>query len=277
MRLDPVAPGTIPELSDAGARVGEKLPHDDELRRHLGKLGERMDVLQTALFAESKHAVLIILQARDGAGKDSTIRRVFGRLNPLGCSVTAFKVPTPLELSHDFLWRVHHAVPAKGTIGVFNRSHYEDVLVVRVHGLVPEEVWRPRYDQINQFERFLTQNGVTILKFFLHISAEEQRERLRERLDDPSKYWKFNPADLEERERWEAYTHAYQDMLARTSTPEAPWYVVPADKKLPRDVLVAQVVVERLERMDPRFPGPPVGLEEFRRQLSEISSGRQGR
>ena len=268
MRLEPVPPGTVPELSDADARVKEKGVDDSELRARIAKLGERMDALQTALFAESKHAVLVVLQARDGAGKDSTIRRVFGRLNPQGCAVTGFKVPTPLELSHDFLWRVHQAVPPRGTIGVFNRSHYEDVLVVRVHALVPEEVWRPRYEQINQFEHLLAGNGVTILKFFLHISKEEQRERLRERLEDPAKYWKFNPADLGEREKWDAYTHAYQDMLARTSTSEAPWYVVPADKKLARDVLVAQVVVEALERLDPRFPGPPAGLEQFRKQLS---------
>jgi PPK2 family polyphosphate:nucleotide phosphotransferase len=268
MRLEPVSPGAYPELSDADARLIEKGVDESDLRTRIAKLGERMDALQTALYAEGKHAVLIVLQARDGAGKDSTIRRVFGRLNPLGCTVTGFKVPTPLELSHDFLWRVHQAVPPKGTIGVFNRSHYEDVLVVRVHSLVPEEVWRPRYDQINQFEHLLTRNGVTILKFFLHISREEQRQRLRERLEDPAKYWKFNPSDLGERDKWDAYTHAYQDMLARTSTPEAPWYVVPADKKLPRDVLVAQVVVEALERLDPRFPGAPAGLEEFRKQLS---------
>jgi PPK2 family polyphosphate:nucleotide phosphotransferase len=268
MKLDPVAPGAVPELTDAGARVNGSLPGDDEMRKRLAKLGERMDVLQNALYAESKRAVLVVLQARDGAGKDSTIRRVFGRLNPLGCTVSAFKVPTPLELSHDFLWRAHQAVPAKGTIGVFNRSHYEDVLVVRVHRLVPEEVWRPRYEQINQFERLLTQNGVTTLKFFLHISKDEQRERLRERLDDPAKYWKFNPADLGEREKWDEYTRAYQDMLSRTSTADSPWFVVPADNKLPRDVLVAKVVVEALERLDPRFPGPPAGLEEFRKQLA---------
>ena len=267
MRLAPVPPGSVPDLADAKARVSGSVPSEDEMRKRLAKLGARMDELQNALYAESKHAVLVVLQARDGAGKDSTIRRVFGRLNPMGCTVTPFKAPTPLELSHDFLWRVHQAVPATGTIGVFNRSHYEDVLVVRVHRLVPEEVWRPRYEQINQFERLLTRNGVRTLKFFLHISKEEQRERLRERLDDPAKYWKFNPGDLGEREKWEEYTRAYQDMLSLTSTPDSPWFVVPADKKLPRDVLVAQVVVEALEKLDPRFPGPPAGLEEFRRQL----------
>jgi PPK2 family polyphosphate:nucleotide phosphotransferase len=267
MRLEPVAPGAVPRLSDADALVSENVPDDAELHARIAEIGQRMDRLQNALYAEGKRAVLAVLQARDGAGKDSTIRRVFGQLNPQGFAVTGFKVPTPVELSHDFLWRVHQAVPPKGTIGVFNRSHYEDVLVVRVHGLVPEEVWRPRYEQINQFERFLTENGVTILKFFLHISKEEQHRRLLERLDDPAKYWKFNPGDLGERDRWDDYTRAYQDMLARTSTPDAPWYVVPADKKLPRDVLVAQVVVEALERLDPHFPGPPAGLAEFRKQL----------
>jgi PPK2 family polyphosphate:nucleotide phosphotransferase len=268
MRIEPVAAGAVPRLTDADAHLSEKGVDDSELRARMAKLGERMDALQTALYAEAKRAVLVVLQARDGAGKDSTIRRVFGRLNPQGCAVTGFKVPTPLERSHDFLWRVHQAVPPRGTIGVFNRSHYEDVLVVRVHRLVPDEVWRPRYEQINAFEHLLARNDVTILKFFLHISKDEQRQRLRERLDDPAKYWKFNPADLGEREKWDEYTQAYQDMLARTSTPEAPWYVVPADKKLPRDVLIAEVVVKALERLDPRFPGPPVGLEEFRKQLA---------
>jgi PPK2 family polyphosphate:nucleotide phosphotransferase len=267
LTLEPVAPGTIQPLADAGARV-EHDAKDEDLHAELAELGKRMDALQTALYAEGKRALLVVLQARDGAGKDSTIRRVFGGLNPLGCSVTAFKVPTPLELRHDFLWRVHQAVPPKGAVGIFNRSHYEDVLVVRVHALVPEEVWRPRYELINQFEHLLASSGVTILKFFLHISRNEQRDRLRERLDDPTKYWKFNAADLGERDRWDDYTKAYQDVLARTSTGEAPWYVVPADKKLPRDVMVARVVVNALEGMDPQFPGPPEGLEEFRKQLS---------
>jgi PPK2 family polyphosphate:nucleotide phosphotransferase len=267
LTLAPVAPGAVPSLSDASARVSQRA-EDDNLRNELDHIGERMDALQTALYAEGKRALLVVLQARDGAGKDSTIRRVFGQLNPLGCGVTAFKVPTPLELRHDFLWRVHQAVPPKGTVGIFNRSHYEDVLVVRVHGLVPEAVWRPRYELINQFEHLLVNSGVTILKFFLHISRDEQRDRLRERLGDPAKYWKFNAADLGEREKWDDYTRAYQDVLARTSTAEAPWYVVPADQKLPRDVMIGRVVVDALEEMNPQFPGPPEGLEEFRKQLS---------
>lgn len=268
MKLEPVAPGVVPDLSAAMARFDGKAPDKDELRKRLEELGERMDQLQTALYAESKRALLVVLQARDGGGKDSTIRRVFAPLNPQGCCVTGFKAPSALELSHDYLWRVHREVPPKGLIGVFNRSHYEDVLVVRVHALVPEQVWRPRFRQINEFERLLTENGVTILKFFLHISRDEQRARMRERLDDPAKFWKFNSADLGEMDRWDDYTQAYQEMMERTSTPEAPWFVVPADDKLPRDVLVSQVVVDALETLSPRFPGAPAGLEEFRKRLT---------
>lgn len=268
MQLDPVAPGVTPDLSDATARYGGKLPDKDEMRERLDSLGKRMDELQTTLFAESKRAVLIVLQGRDGSGKDSTIRRVFGALDPQGCTITGFKVPSPLELSHDFLWRIHAAVPPKGLVGVFNRSHYEDVLVVRVHNLVPEDVWQRRYQQIASFEQHLTENGVTIRKFFLHVSKEEQRKRLEDRLDDPAKYWKFNPKDLGERQLWDDYTQAYQEALARTSTPEAPWYVVPAERKLPRDVLMAQMVVDTLEGLGPKFPGPPEGLEQFRKELS---------
>lgn len=268
MRLDPVAPGVAPDLSDGTARYNGELHDEDELRERLQSLGKRMDELQTALFAESKRALLVVLQGRDGSGKDSTIRRVFGTLNKQGCTVTGFKVPSPLELSHDFLWRIHQAMPPKGIVGVFNRSHYEDVLVVRVHGLVPEAVWRPRYQQIASFEQYLTESGVTIRKFFLHISREEQRKRLEERFDDPTKNWKINPEDLGERRLWNEYTLAYQEALTRTSTAEAPWYVVPADKKLPRDVLVAQALVDALEKLDPRFPGPPERLDELRKQLS---------
>jgi PPK2 family polyphosphate:nucleotide phosphotransferase len=181
--------------------------------------------------------------------------------------VTAFKAPTPLELAHDYLWRVHQAVPPKGNIGIFNRSHYEDVLVVRVHELVPESVWRPRYEQIKLFERLLTETGVTVLKFFLHISKKEQLERLRARLDDPTKYWKFSAGDLGERDRWDAYTAAYEEALEQTSTEAAPWWVVPSDKKYVRDLVVAQVVTEALERMNPKYPGAPEGLDELRRKL----------
>ncbi len=267
MRLEPVTSGKPVRLTDAGAARPARAPTKAAALAQVKQLGNRIDELQDALYAESRRSLLVVLQGRDTSGKDGTIRKVFDALDPLGISITSFKAPTPQELAHDYLWRVHQAVPARGTIGVFNRSHYEDVLVVRVHGLVPESVWRPRYDQINRFERTLTENGVTILKFFLHISREEQRERLLARLKDPKKYWKFSAGDLGERERWDDYTAAYEEMLARTSTAEAPWYVVPADKKYLRDVLVAQVVADALEGMRPEYPGPPAELEKFRKVL----------
>jgi PPK2 family polyphosphate:nucleotide phosphotransferase len=267
MRLDPLPPGTQIRLTDHGAGPPAGAPSKDEALKQVDGMTQRIDRLQEALYAEGKRALLVVLQGRDTAGKDGTIRKVFGPLNPQGLIVTSFKAPTALELAHDYLWRVHLAVPPKGAIGIFNRSHYEDVLAVRVHQLVPESVWRPRYEEINQFERALTENGVTILKFFLHISRKEQLERLRARLDDPAKYWKFSEGDLAERDRWEAYTAAYEEALARTSTPAAPWWVVPADKKYLRDLVVAQVVAETLERMDPKYPGPPEGLDELRRRL----------
>ncbi len=266
MRLDPVAPGAKVRLTDDSARFPGSEPKS-ELENRLESLTKRMDRLQEALHAEGKRALLVVLQGRDTSGKDGTIRQVMGPLDPQGVTITGFKVPTPVELSHDFLWRVHLAVPPRGTIGVFNRSHYEDVLVVRVHDLVPEEVWRPRYEQINRFEKILTQNDVTIVKFMLHISREEQRKRLRARLDDPEKYWKFAPGDLKEREKWDDYTAAYEEMLDRTSTAWAPWYVVPADRKPVRDLLVAGVVLEALERMNPQFPPAPIGIEEYRKAL----------
>ncbi len=253
-------------LRDEDARHLDDVPKD-ELTARLRAFTDRLDQLQGALHAESKRAVLVVLQGRDAAGKDGTIRRVFGPLDPQGLTVTAFKVPSPLELSHDYLWRIHRAVPAKGEFGIFNRSHYEDVLVVRVDRLLPEAVWRPRYEQINQFERLLTENGVTILKFFLHISPAEQRKRLLARLDDPAKYWKFDEDDLRKREQWDAYTEAYEEMLSRTSTGKAPWYVVPADRKPVRNVLVAEVMVNVLERLDPRYPSAPAGVEKLRGAL----------
>jgi PPK2 family polyphosphate:nucleotide phosphotransferase len=270
MRLSPVPPGGSVPLTPEAAR----LPNDAEIRKEdlkgrLDELTARLNELQIALYAEGRRALLVVLQGRDTSGKDGAIRRVFGGLNPQGLTVTAFKVPTPVELSHDFLWRAHLAAPRRGTIGVFNRSHYEDVLVVRVKQLVPESVWRPRFEQINQFERILVENGTTILKFYLHISREEQKERLLARLSAPEKYWKFNPGDLEDRALWDQFTVAAEEMLARTSTDVAPWFVVPADRKPVRDVLVAEEVVAALERMGPRFPDPPADLEALRRAVRE--------
>jgi len=269
MRLSPVAPGTVLPLADQDARLRDgDVPSKPELRQELDTLTDRLDALQRALYAEGTRSLLVVLQGRDASGKDGVLRKIFGPLDPLGLTATSFKVPSELELRHDFLWRVHHAAPPRGTLGIFNRSHYEDVLVVRVRRLSPEAVWRPRYEQINFFERILVENGTVILKFMLHISQEQQRKRLLARLQDPEKHWKFNAGDLEERKLWDEYTEAYREMLARTSTAIAPWYVVPADEKRVRDVLVARTVTETLERMDPRYPGAPPQLEALRSALT---------
>ena len=268
MRLEPVALDAKLRLTDASAAAPEDAPSKNDALENVERLGRRIDELQDVLYAEGKRALLVVLQGRDSSGKDGTIRKVFGPLDPLGIVVSSFKAPTPLELAHDFLWRVHQAVPPRGLIGIFNRSHYEDVLVVRVRQLVPERVWRGRYEQINRFERNLVESGTTILKFFLHISRAEQRERLLARLEEPEKFWKFNPGDLEDRKRWDDYTAAAEEMLARTSTETAPWYVVPADRKPIRDVLVAETIVAALERMDPKYPAPTGDLAAWRRELA---------
>ena len=255
MKLLPVRPHDKISLGDRAALPPRSLDADDlTLEKKMEKLRIRLDELQNALYAESKRSLLVVLQARDAGGKDGTIRRVFSSVNPQGCSVTAFRAPTHVELAHDYLWRVHAAVPARGMIGIFNRSHYEDILAVRVHKLAPKQVWKPRYEQINDFERMLTQNGVTIVKFFLHISKEEQRVRLFERLTDEAKNWKFQAADLEERELWDDYTRAYIDVFRKCSTKYAPWFIVPADRKHARDYLVLEKIVSALERMNPTYP-----------------------
>lgn len=217
-------------------------------------LSADMDLLQERLYAENKRAVLFVIQALDTGGKDGTIRKVFGTLNPAGCEVSSFKVPTTTELEHDYLWRVHQVMPRRGWIGVFNRSHYEDVLVVRVHNLVPKQVCERRYDQINAFEKMLTDEGTTIVKFFLYISKDEQKKRLQERLDDPTKHWKFNPNDLKERALWDDYQNAYEDVLNKTSTDYAPWYVIPANRKWYRNIIVARIAHETLKNLNPKYP-----------------------
>ena len=225
-----------------------------EAKKRCKKLDKRIYKLQRALYAEGKQALLIVLQATDTGGKDGAIRNLLTGVNPQGVRVTPFGVPTPLEAAHDFLWRIHMAAPAHGMIGVFNRSHYEDVLVVRVHELVPQSVWETRYQAINNWEEMLTQSGTTILKFYLHISKEEQKERLQSRLDQPEKNWKFSKADLKERRSWEAYQEAFQDVLNRCSTPWAPWNIVPANHKWARDVAIAEKVCATLEAMNPQYP-----------------------
>lgn len=227
----------------------------------IAKLNAKLEALQELLYAEHKHKVLIVLQAMDTGGKDGVIRRVFDGVNPQGVSVASFKVPTQEELDHDYLWRVHKVTPGNGQMVIFNRSHYEDVLVVRVHNLVPERVWKKRYEQINQFERSLAENGTTILKFYLHIDMDEQKERLQARLDEPDKRWKFSLGDLKERRLWPEYMSAYEDVLSKTSTRYAPWYIVPANRKWYRDLVISSALVETLGGLKMKFPEPEGNLE----------------
>lgn len=267
MILRPVSPQRTPRLTDGEARPPKGLQRGDALKEALAKELETLEALQSVFFADGRRALLVVLQGRDASGKDGTIRTVFGACNPQGCQVTSFKAPTALELSHDFLWRVHQAVPAKGMIGIFNRSHYEDVLVVRVRDLVAPAVWKARYRQINDFERHLSENGVTILKFCLHISHDEQREEFLERLTDPRKNWKFRTGDLEDRALWPKYTAAYRDMLRKCSTRWAPWYVVPSDNTTVRNYLVTRVINETLQHMGLRYPRAPREVLALRKTL----------
>jgi PPK2 family polyphosphate:nucleotide phosphotransferase len=254
MTLTPVTSRSRLRLDAHGARPPGQAPSGDRLDREIAEQVARIAKLQRVFYADARHALLIVLQGRDAAGKDGTIRHVFGAVNPQGCQVASFKAPSSLELRHDYLWRVHERVPPRGMFGIFNRSHYEDVLVERVRGLVPPKVWRNRYRQINDIERMLTENQVVILKFFLHISRDEQKRRLTDRLTDPSKNWKFDVGDLEDRRRWPAYTAAYRDLLRRCSTPWAPWYFVPADDKKVRNWLISDVIVQTLEGLRLRYP-----------------------
>ncbi|MEO8597941.1 MAG: polyphosphate kinase 2 family protein [Candidatus Solibacter sp.] len=224
----------------------------------------RLSVLQYLLYAESRRSLLVVLQGIDAGGKDGTIQHVMSGLNPQGVRVTSFKVPEGAEKRHDYLWRVHNAVPEFGQIGIFNRSHYEDVLVVRVHNIVPKSVWKNRYAQINDFERMLTESGTRVIKFLLYIDKDEQARRFRERIDDAQKNWKFSPADLKEREHWDEYIAAYEDMLHKCSTKGAPWYVIPANKKWFRNLAVSQIVREELEAMSLKYPKPVADLSQIK-------------
>ena len=220
----------------------------------------RLTDLQDRLWAEAKHPVLIVLQGIDTAGKGGTLKHVMGAFQPAGCAVTSFKVPTAPELAHDYLWRVHQQTPGRGEIAIFDRSHYEDVLVVRVRGLAPKPVWSKRYDHINDWERMLTDEGTTIVKFFLWISKDEQKERLQARLDEPDKTWKFRLGDLEERKRWDEYVAAYDEALERCSTDRAPWYVIPANRKWFRNLAVTEILGDVMDELNPSYPPPPEDL-----------------
>lgn len=267
MILDPVSPRAALSLSDEAAAPPEDLPRGDELIEKIAKATNRLGKLQSMLYADGRHAVLVVLQGRDASGKDGVVRAVFDACNPQGVRVNSFKAPSQQELAHDFLWRVHQVVPERGMVGIFNRSHYEDVLVVRVRELVPREVWSQRYDQINEFEKILSENGVVILKFFLHISRDEQAKRLRERIEDPTKNWKFKGTDLDERKLWDKYSTAYKDALRKCSTPWAPWYFVPADKNKARNYLIAKRIVATLDGLALEYPQPKTDLEQYLKAL----------
>jgi len=255
MKIDSlrVKPGSALKLSKIAADDTHGLSKHHAAKQHSAHI-ESLSALHDVLYAEHKRALLIVLQGMDASGKDGTIKHVMSGVNPQGCSVTSFKQPSTVELDHDYLWRVHAAVPPRGAIGIFNRSHYEDVLIARVHELVPPDVWKERYAQINDFETILSENGVHILKFFLHISHKEQRRRFDERLTDPRKNWKFSPADVRESEFWDQYQAAYQDALTKCSTKDAPWYIIPSDHKWFRNYAVAEIVVRTLESFKMRYP-----------------------
>jgi PPK2 family polyphosphate:nucleotide phosphotransferase len=258
-----VTPGSKFKLADSPTDDTGKFKDKEEAAPATKKNVERLGELQELLYAEAKHAVLVVFQAMDTGGKDGAIEHVFSAVDPQGAMVTAFKTPTPLELSHDFLWRVHAAVPPKRMVGIFNRSHYESVLIERVKDLVPEKVWSKRYEHINSFERLLAEEGTLVLKFFLHISKDEQKRRLEARLEDSEKQWKFDPGDLVERRHWDAYMDAYEDALRKTSQKHAPWYVVPADRKWFRNWVVSDVLVRALEELDMKYPKPLPGLDKI--------------
>ena len=270
-KLFRVEPGARLRLAEVDSSFkGKHASHDEalpEIRKHVA----RMDQLQYLLYADGSRSLLIVLQALDAAGKDGTIRHLFSGMNPQGTSVFGFKQPSAVEAAHDFLWRAHQRTPGKGEIAIFNRSHYEDVLVTRVHNLVPKEVWSKRFDQINEFERLLERNGTVILKFFLHISPEEQLARFKQRLEDPARQWKISNSDYAERKFWPQYLEAYEEALERTSTAHAPWFVIPANYKWFRDLAISQIIAESLEAMNLKTPPVRVDLESITREFHAAS------
>jgi PPK2 family polyphosphate:nucleotide phosphotransferase len=255
-----VKPGARARIADRDPGRTFGIDKKDGEKR-LGKLVARIDELQYRLYAEDRHSILLVLQGLDASGKDGVVRRVFGGVNPMGVSVTSFRAPVGVELQHDYLWRVHAALPRRGTIGVFNRSHYEDIVAVRMYELAPSKVWRPRYAHVREFERMLVDEGTTVLKVFLNVSRAEQHTRFQERIDDPTKRWKFRRDDLNVRERFDDWVEAWDDAVTETSTAWAPWYVVPADRNWLKALAVAELLADALERLDPRFPEPEDGPE----------------
>ena len=268
-----VAPGTKVKLNEIDPAFKDQYAHQKDAADEIERCRLRLRELQDVLYAERRRSLLICLQAMDTGGKDGTINHVLSAMNLQGTRAAVFGKPSPEELAHDFLWRIHRAVPARGEVVVFNRSHYEDVLVVRVHNLVPKDVWSARYDQINAFERGLADHDTHILKFYLHISKDAQLKRFKDRLDDPSKHWKISEADYAERKLWDDYMVAYEDALSRCSTDYAPWFVIPADHKWFRNLAVAQIVVEHLQGLHMRYPEPAVDIEQIRREYHAAKKG----
>ncbi len=271
-----VEPGSNIRLEDFNTKFSKKQVKKKSSIKKIEKLQQQMDELQFRLFTEKKHSLLIVLQAPDAGGKDGVVRHVISSMNPQGCRVVSFKQPTPEELTHDFLWRIKRQVPKPGEVVIFNRSQYEDVLVVRVHDLVPKEVWSNRYEQINNFEKRLIENGTHILKFFLHISKEEQLHRFKQRLDDPTRQWKISEADYTEREYWASYEEAYEDALNKCSTGEAPWFVIPSDQKWFRNLAISHIIVETMEKFGIEFPEPSVNIKDIRSKYhTAVDEGRK--
>jgi PPK2 family polyphosphate:nucleotide phosphotransferase len=261
-----VEPGSEVKLKNIDPAFKDDHEDRKEATEEVEQYQKKMLEQQELLYADGRRSLLIVLQGLDGAGKDGTISHVLTSMNPLGCRAVAFKQPAGEELKHDFLWRIHQAVPSHGEVVIFNRSHYEDVLVVRVHQLVPKEIWSRRYDLINSFEKNLVEDDTQILKFFLHLSKEEQLKRFKDRLDDPTKQWKISDLDYKERALWDEYTTAYEEALSRCSTKQAPWFIIPADHKWFRDLAVSRIVVEHLESLDLKFPPPTVNLDQIRKE-----------
>lgn len=264
MKLKAVTGERPPRLRDEDAAPPGAVPTGAALEKAFDKQADRLKKLQELFYADARFALLVVLQGRDASGKDGVIKKVIGAVNPMGCEITSFKAPSEQERQHDFLWRIHARVPARGTIGVFNRSHYEDVLVVRVNELAPKKIWSKRYDQINEFERMLSLNNVVILKFMLHVSRAEQKNRFEARLADRTKSWKLRSGDLKDRDNWGAFTKAYRDALTRCSTPWAPWFVVPADDNDVRNLLVARTIADTLASLELRHPRPEQGARKLR-------------
>lgn len=271
-----VEPGSKVNLDKIDPDFRDKHESHELALPEIESYAEKLGSLQYLMYAEGKRSLLICLQGRDAAGKDGTIKHVLGAMNPQGCTVTGFKVPSKEEAAHDFLWRCHKVTPSRGQVAIFNRSHYEDVLVVRVHNLVPKSIWERRYDHINAFERLLADNNTHVLKFFLHISPEEELSRFKERIDDPARNWKISEADYAERPYWDDYTKAFEAALEKCSTDHAPWFVIPANHKWFRNLAISRILSEYMEALDMKFPAPTVDIDDIKKKYHEAEQEKLG-